>query len=191
MEKGKVAKLRPTQITVGFAEVDVKKRELSALSRKQLEEYLKSKPIPCVCGPGDRLFMVDHHHLGLALTQMGHEECYYEVVHNLSTVPEVKFFKVMEILELLFPHGPEGEKLPIYRVPRRLTELVDDPYRSLAGFVRSRGGYVKVPVPYSEFKWADFFRPRVVIGDDFEPAIAQALEWAASPDASHLPGYLG
>lgn len=191
MEKGKVAKLRPTQVTVGFAEVAAKKAELEAMSSKKLDEYLKTRPVPCVLGPNEKLYLVDHHHMGLALTQMGHEECYYEVVHNLSTVPEVKFFKVMQVLELLFPHGPEGETLPIYRVPKRLTELLDDPYRSLAGFVRGRGGYVKVPVPYSEFQWADFFRSRITIGDDFESAINQALELAASAEAAHLPGFLG
>ena len=191
MKSGKVSKLRPTQITVGHAEVAAKQAELSKLSTKKLEDYLKSHPIPCVLGPRERLYITDHHHLGLALTRMGVETCYYEVVHDLSTVPEVKFFKVMQVLELLFPHGPNGETLSLIKIPTRLPDLLDDPYRSLAGFVRARGGYAKVPVPYSEFGWADFFRDKIEIGETFESAIEHGLELAFSREASHLPGYLG
>ena len=191
MKTGKVAKLRPTQITVGFAESAAKQAELSKLSAKKLDDYLKNHAIPCVLGPRERLYMTDHHHLGLALTRMGQETCYYEVVHDLSTVPEVKFFKVMQVLELLFSHGPDGQTLPLIKIPTCLPDLLDDPYRSLAGFVRARGGYAKVPVPYSEFSWADFFRDRIQIGESFEPAIEQGLELAFSPEANHLPGYLG
>ena len=44
---------------------------------------------------------------------------------------------------------------------QKLTKLQNDPYRSLAGLVRMAGGYAKVEAPFSEFLWADFFRPRV------------------------------
>jgi hypothetical protein len=191
LKSGKVSKLRPTQITVGFAEAAARQAQLSTLSSKKLDDYLKSHAIPCVLGPREHLYLTDHHHLGVALTRMGQQTCYYEIVHDLSTVPEVKFIKVMQILELLFPHGPDGQTLPYIKIPKRLCDLQDDPYRSLAGFVRGRGGYAKVPVPYSEFRWADFFRERIQIGDDFEPAIEQALELAVSAEARNLPGYVG
>jgi hypothetical protein len=54
-----------------------------------------------------------------------------------------------------------------------IADLIDDPYRSLAGFVRKRGGFVKTEKPYVEFAWADFFRTRVRLGD-WDAAIARA-----------------
>jgi len=189
MKKGKVSKLRPTQCVVGLAEVAVKKAELSALSPRKLDEYLLAHPIPCVVGPGEHLHLVDHHHMGLALTQMNHPDCYIEVVHDLSTVPEGKFHRVMQALDLLYLRA-DGQDLPLYRLPKRLADLADDPYRSLAGFVRKRDGFVKVPVPYTEFAWADFFRSRVRI-DDWSAAIERALELAVSIEAQYLPGFAG
>ena len=189
MHKGKVSKMRPTQICVGFAETAAKRTELDALTPTRLDDYLLAHSLPCVLGPEEHTYLVDHHHMGLALTQMGHEECYFNVIHDLSTVAESKFLKVLQVLELLYPHGPDGELLPMYQIPHHLSDLRDDPYRSLAGFVRKRGGFFKVDVPYMEFKWADFFRSRVVIGADFAPAIAAALVLAVSDDARNLPGF--
>lgn len=187
---GKVAKLRPTQVCVGFDEAAEKRKELESLSPKKLDALLQSKTIPCVLGPGEHLYLIDHHHMGLALTQMGHNECYVDVVHDLSTVPESKFYGVMNILELLYPHGPSGEQLPIYRIPKHLNDLIDDPYRSLAGFVRSRGGYVKTDTPYSEFVWANFFRDRIRI-KTMDQAIEDALKLSASDQAKNMPGFIG
>ena len=59
-----------------------------------------------------------------------------------------------------------------------LEGLRDDPYRSLAGYVRNAGGFEKTPTAFAEFLWADFFRPRVEIGStraDFEVAVKKAL----------------
>jgi hypothetical protein len=75
-----------------------------------------------------------------------------------------------------------------------LHELRDDVYRSLAGFVRSAGGYTKTPTAFAEFAWADFFRHRITIGpthEDFKQAVAQALTMAKSTVARNLPGYSG
>ena len=39
--------------------------------------------------------------------------------------------------------------------------MEDDPYRSLAGELRTMGGFAKDSSPFSEFLWADFLRPRI------------------------------
>lgn len=39
-------------------------------------------------------------------------------------------------------------------------------YRSLACIVRSTQGYIKNNAPFSEFRWADFFRRRVLVDKD-------------------------
>ncbi len=77
-------------------------------------------------------------------------------------------------------------------LPKHIDQLRDDPYRSLAGYVRNAGGYEKTPTAFAEFLWADFFRPRVRIGPtraDFEVAVKKALTLAGSKEASKLPGY--
>jgi len=73
-------------------------------------------------------------------------------------------------------------------------ELVDDPYRSLAGALRRLGGYAKDTTPFSEFLWADFLRRRIdrkEIEDHLKRAVDKALELAKSRDADYLPGWCG
>ena len=38
-----------------------------------------------------------------------------------------------------------------------VAELIDDPFRSLAGELRRAGGFAKDTTPFSEFLWADFY----------------------------------
>src|SRR5215470_10804037 len=42
-----------------------------------------------------------------------------------------------------------------------IANLVDDPFRSLAGELRRAGGFAKDTTPFSEFLWADFLRRRM------------------------------
>ena len=87
-----------------------------------------------------------------------------------------------------------GKPVSFELIPDSLVNLIDDPYRSLAGYVRDAGGYDKSPTAFCEFQWADFFRARVRIGPtraDFNNAVATALKLAASPEAAKLPGYKG
>jgi hypothetical protein len=79
-------------------------------------------------------------------------------------------------------------------MPRRLTQLEDDPYRSLAGLVRGAGGFAKDQAPFVEFLWADFFRPRVaarLITKEPRRATRDGLRLAKSNEARYLPGWSG
>ena len=58
-------------------------------------------------------------------------------------------------------------------LPKSVTELKDDPFRSLAGELRRVGGFAKDTTPFSEFLWADFLRrqmSRKSVEADFEKA---------------------
>ena len=71
---------------------------------------------------------------------------------------------------------------------------MDDVYRSLAGFVRDSGGFVKTTVAFAEFIWADYFRRNIAIEDvreDFAAAVRHAKRLAKSPRAKRIPGYKG
>ena len=62
-----------------------------------------------------------------------------------------------------------------------VAELIDDPFRSLAGELRRAGGFAKDTTPFSEFLWADFLRRRVkreTVEADFKHALEKALELA-------------
>jgi hypothetical protein len=79
-------------------------------------------------------------------------------------------------------------------VPKRITALVDDPYRSLAGELRRSGGFAKDTTPFSEFLWADFLRRRIkrkLVEDDFSAALNRALKLARSGETDFLPGWCG
>ena len=79
-------------------------------------------------------------------------------------------------------------------IPSAVSELVDDPYRSLAGELRQAGGFAKDTTPFSEFIWADFLRRRIKPKDikvDFSSALATALKLAKTKEAGYLPGSCG
>jgi hypothetical protein len=76
-------------------------------------------------------------------------------------------------------------------IPDVVSGLTDDPYRSLAAFVRDAGGYVKTPEPFAEFQWAEFYRTRIPMWANefqFNAAVEQGVHLASSPDARTLPG---
>jgi len=77
-------------------------------------------------------------------------------------------------------------------IPDQLGKLIDDIYRSLAGYVRDAGGYEKTPTAFAEFVWADFFRRSIAIEDlkaDFQAAVRTALPLAQSRLAKGMPGF--
>ena len=94
----------------------------------------------------------------------------------------------------MHPFDDKGRRRGYKDIPKSVTELVDDPFRSLAGELRRAGGFAKDTTPFSEFIWADFLRRRMkrkLVEKDFERAVEQALELAKSVDADYLPGWCG
>ena len=77
-------------------------------------------------------------------------------------------------------------------MPTSVDDLIDDPFRSLAGAVKRAGGYAKDRSPFSEFRWADFLRCRIareLVERDFGRALALAMNLAQSNEAAALPGW--
>ena len=64
-----IAALCPTQITVGMAEVDKKRRRYRDLKDKR--EFLSRRIVPVLLGPDRRSYMIDRHHLTRALLDEG------------------------------------------------------------------------------------------------------------------------
>lgn len=192
----RIADLRPTQMTVGMEEVERKRREWRDLPRDGLGAFLGADMVPAVRGPGGRVWLVDHHHLVLALHLEGVEEVMLSVIARLEHLPKRRFFAFLDCRNWLHPYDAHGERRDWKDLPRHVKDLKDDPYRSLAGEVRRAGGFAKMPVPYTEFLWADFFRDRIkphLLAENFPKALKRALALALANDhaARHLPGWAG
>ena len=192
-----VVDLRPTQITVGMREVLAKRkhwREMATKTKKKAGEFLGRHMIPVILGPKLRHYVIDHHHLARALHDEGIKDLAVTVIANLSALDPDAFWTVMDNRNWMHPFDAEGRRCHYRDIPKTVSELVDDPFRSLAGELRRVGGFAKDTTPFSEFLWADFLRRRMkrkAVERDFDGAIEEALQLAKSTDAGYLPGWCG
>ena len=186
--------LRPTQMTVGMGEVEKKRIAWRKRAEKDGASFLAHHMIPAVIGPKDTVWVVDHHHLALALHLEGVKHVLVSTVADLSKLDKTTFMTFMDNRNWLHPYDAKGERCDPEDLPKKITKLVDDPYRTLAGEVREAGGYAKDTTPFAEFLWADFLRRRVEIKPGRginEDIITKALVLAHSSKADYLPGWFG
>ena len=189
-----LAELRPTQMTLGFRQVQALRAKWAPKTVVDGSDYLGRHTIPVVIGPKKRRWMIDHHHHARALLEDGVEHVLVYVVADLSDLDKQGFLTFMDNRNWLHPFNTEGVRQPYDAIPKRLDQLTDDPYRSLSGAVRKLGGYAKVEVPFSEFLWADFFRHHIKpaqLAKDFEGCVERARAIADTQAASYLPGWAG
>ncbi|MGP8114305.1 MAG: ParB-like protein [Steroidobacteraceae bacterium] len=192
--RAKLAQLRPTQFSVGYAEVELKAAEWKRLKKKERQQVLESHVFPAVLGLEGAYYIVDHHHLGIALIEQGLKEVWVTKLDDLSWLEPAIFWRTMEFRSWTHPYDHRGRRRDFTDMPRKLIRLQNDPYRSLAGLVRLAGGYAKDLAPFSEFLWADFFRPRVsarLIAEERVRATRMGVKLARSNDACYLPGWIG
>lgn len=183
--------LRPTQMAVGMRAVKYKRRKIEHRA-KQIEKVINAKPIPTVRGPGGELFIVDHHHFGLALWHHGIDRACIRVIEDSSALAAADFWRAMEASGRVYLYDEEGERVTPRRLPTWLHGLRHDPFRDIAWTVREAGGFQKSPTPYAEFQWANFFRDRIslpMVRRNYDAAIERAIRLCRSREASGLPGY--
>jgi hypothetical protein len=139
-------------------------------------EFLGKHMIPVILGPKQRHYVIDHHHLALALHEEGVKDILVTVVANLSKLEKDAFWVVLDNRSW------------------KLSPTSSMPFRSLAGELRLAGGYAKDTTPFSEFLWADFLRRRMKrqnVEKDFDAALEEALQLAKGTDSNYLPGWCG
>lgn len=189
-----IADLRPTQMTVGYREVEEKRKRWRQHDPDKKAAFLGSHMIPTLLGPKKKHYVIDHHHLSRALQEEGVENVLVTVVADLHELDKDEFWTVCDHKSWSHPYDSGGVRREFKDIPKAIGDLVDDPYRSLAGELRRAGGFAKDTTPFSEFLWADFLRRRVKskrVEGDFTEALEEALRLAKSPGAGYLPGWCG
>jgi len=192
LQKTALRALHPTQITIGMIVVRDKKKHLSGMKPDEQQDFLQAHPMPAVAGPKGTLYITDHHHLGRAAIEAGIDAGFVCVEEDFSSCDIDRFWKSMNKSLWVHPLDANGVRHYYSAIPDHLDKLIDDPYRSLAGYVRDAGGYDKTPTAFAEFIWADFFRRNVPIEDvqsDFKTAVQVALPLAQSHLAKGIPGF--
>jgi hypothetical protein len=189
-----ILELRPTQITVGYREVTEKRKRWEEENAHQKADFFAKHMIPVVLGPNAGHYIIDHHHLVRALFEEDVRDVLVTVVANLKKLDMDTFWVVLDNKSWLHPFDDHGRRRDYADIPKSVRDLIDDPFRSLAGELRRAGGYAKDTTPFSEFLWADFLRRRLkrkMVEEVFPDALAAALRLAHSEDADYLPGWCG
>lgn len=189
-----IAALHPTQLTLGLQEVERRAGIMRGLSRRELRALLESKPVPFVVGPKRRLYMIDHHHLCRALLAAGHETVLLgEARADWSGLDLRAFWHRMETDGLCWPIDVEGNRRPCVKIPRHVSELTDNPWRTLARGVRGEA-YANEDTPFQEFMWGNYYRSFMttrLLETDIVLAEKLAVKVSLLDEAQDLPGYLG
>ncbi len=190
--------LHPTQFNAGLDEIAVRRRMMEGMLKSpgKLARYLAENRASAVVGPGGELYLIDGHHISRAALDAGLKKVQVEIIKDYSDLSLQEFWKKLVEKDWAYLYD-QGKLRPASELPKTLKELTDDPFRTLAWLVRKVGGYEKVKIPFTEFKWANFFRERLKKVDFSTPestqsALNRALELAASKEARDLmlPGAL-
>jgi hypothetical protein len=219
----KVADLCPTQSGVGFDEVKAKVESMRHKSKDSLIALLITRPVPIVIGPGGKFYLVDHHHLARAVWELcqkkneagiGPENArvVVKVMCNWRVLGDFHFWKAMHENNWIYLFDPQGGgPLQPAKLPKHIKDMTNDPYRGLAWYVREHFGYDKMDADFAEFRWAQFFRTRVILDDRLlkneiedvdillsemkeevrKEIVEAAIHLASSREAAGLPGYTG
>jgi hypothetical protein len=184
--------LHPTQLTVGMIVVQDKRKHLAGMKAADRQDFMREHPMPAVVGPEGKLYITDHHHLGRAAMEAGVATGCFLVEADLSKCTLETFWKEMNENLWVHPLDENGVRHCYSTLPDSLGKLVDDVYRSLAGYVRDEGGFDKTPTAFAEFIWADFFRRNIAIEtvrSDFQTAVQAGISLAHGKWAKNIPGY--
>jgi len=189
--------LLPTQFNAGFREVYHKINTVivKKIKNGDWKDYKKAHPVSVVIGPKGEYYLVDGHHFALALIFMGKKSVYYEVKETFTGVSYEEFWKQMEKKGYIWLKD-QGRLREVSDLPKKLTDLTDDAYRSFAWFVREEKAYEDLKTPFQEFYWADFFRERISLHSglsiiEWDTKVQEGVKLALSPEANHLLGWRG
>lgn len=159
-----IKELHPTQFSLGYLEVDHKVNEFSELLKEgHLDLFLKEKSVPVV-KRHDKFYCIDRHHSIMACYKLGIYEVHCHVIEDWSHHSHEEFWEKMESNNYCFLFDNQDRKQSPDNLKHHVSQLENDPYRSLAFLLRKDQILTKdEKIPFVEFKWAQFLRKYVKI----------------------------
>lgn len=193
-----VRTLRPLQGAIGMEEVRDKAQKIAARPKKEWRD-LMTDPIKVIRGPGNALYITDHHHGADAWRLAGKPVALCRIDDRSSVATEAEFWSGLVNDHLVRLADVDGNPLTPAQLPSTLGLMPDDPYRSLAWLVRKSNGFCRSEMPqkeFAEFLWADWLRkqPQLPVNAVRASAASMlpiALSLVRSPAAQAMPGYVG
>ena len=184
--------LRPTQLTLGLEDVRRRAEKMALLEAEKLTELIEKKAIPYVIGPEREIYIIDHHHLCRALWSIGKKKAVLgTLLGDWSDLGAKAFWAEMDKNGYCWAIDSEGHRRPYSAIPKHISELTDNVWRSLARAVRGHA-FTNEDTPFQEFIWGDYFRTfmsRRLIEHDFELSKKVATKVAHLKEAEDLPGF--
>ena len=187
-----IARLQPTQLCIGLAEVNHRIADFAAASSTQRRNYLRRKPVPLVRNRAGALWMVDRHHRLSALQRVDAQATAFGyLVLNVATTSRQQTLQELQRRGWLYLHDKRGKgPWPPDVLPQALDRLQDDLYRSLVWKLKREGLIAASPlVPFHEFRWAAWLRRHVLPAFHslyLDPALHAARRLVCSPAAAAL-----
>lgn len=188
--------IHPTQAYIGMDQIPVKIKKLTKEFEKQkYKKYLKKKWAPAVLGPDKRYWIIDRHHLSYSILHFDlvkKKGIYIKLIKDWSNLDWHTFKIKMLAKDYLYLKDDKFNSIHFEDIPNSLSQLQDNPYRSLAYFAREEECFKKVEIPFLEFTWGEYFyKEGIVIDSNFELShyIKMALKKCHLHQARDLPGF--
>jgi hypothetical protein len=185
--------LHPTQFALGLVQVKVKMAKTREVPAGARDAFLARTPIVVVRGPAGHFHVIDHHHWTRAWIDLGIEQAPVHIKADFGKLDRPAFLSALDGHGWIHPYDERGRKVGIDRLPRSVADMPDDPYQSLAAFLRAAGVFENPGEFNAKFAWADYLR-KYVTGNSttiegFAEMLAMAFHIANTEEASALPGY--
>lgn len=183
--------LHPTQSAIGLIAVEERVARMShAIDGVK---YTAKRPVPVVQAPDGNFYLTDSHHLASTLLRVDAHGVMAEIIGRFDN--PATFWNEMQARQWVYLYDVKGNPIAPSALPKRLADLLDDPYRTLASYAEEAGYFHKTDAYFMEFHWARYFGSHMewqhVDRMDLLPALETAAKLACQPEASALPGYTG
>lgn len=186
-----ISDLHPTQPSIGLMQVE--ERVIRMKHDVDGVKYTSKRPVPVVQGPDGSFYVTDGHHLVSTLLRVGTSKVMADIIGRFDN-PST-FWIEMQNRQWVYLYDAKGNSISPSALPKRFSDLQDDPYRALAGYAESAGYFHRSDVYFAEFYWARYFGEKM----NWQPvnrlnllaALQSAEKLACLSEARELPGYAG
>lgn len=126
-----VRTLRPLQGAIGLEEVRAKQQKIAEHPKREWKD-LEDDPIKVIRGPGNQLYITDHHHGADAWRLAGKPIALCQIGKGPAFNTDAEFWSGLERDRLVRLADADGRPVTPAQLPQSLERISDDPYRSLA-----------------------------------------------------------